>query len=454
MASIFGNDKAKLIKKGKNLDIEIISGETISGSQSFKSSIHQNIGNGDNYEFMGIGEARLQIKLYLATKEDYNKLIDFLKDGTSFLLSAADLWDENLSVNLDGLITTENYYKGWCLAVLNITTARNVNDTIDSQIDRLGYRNTLKEITKGVSTAKTFYEKMFAFGKSTFSFVENTNQKIGGTTNAIAVYGSAITNITQGLASASTIATNPISSVKNSIAQVIGGVSGMITSWQNAVAAIKQLPSDIEGFIDSISAIGDQLNNLFNFDNPNDTLRYNTTLLQDVALAIIDPDLTSDNPAIKERAPDVTTDQGATSAAEFFLTTIESGNSDGLSVMLLGSILITLYQNANKIDKWNKTDLDRLKITTERIYSFITTKDLTFDFYLQLDLARNDFFELFKLLYERAIKTIIVKIETPRFLSDIVYSVNGNLDYYNETKQLNGIIGTTVEEDIEVIRND
>ena len=454
MASIFGDSTAKLIKNGRNLDIQIISSETLPGSQSFKTSIHQNIGDGDNYEFMGIGEARIQLKVYCATKEDYNKLIDFLKDGSSFLLSAGDLWDENQSVNLDGVISTENYYKGWCLASLNITTARNINDTLESQIDRLGYRNTLKELSKTASGPKAFYEKMFDFGRSAFSFVENTNQRVGEITNRVSVIAAGMTNITQGLASSSTIITNPISSVKNSVSQVIGGVSGMITSLQNAIAAIRQIPDDIDGFIDAISSIGDQLNSLFDFDNPNDTLKYNTTLLQDVALAIIDPDLSQDNPAIPEYDPEVDTDQNPTSAPEFFLTSVQSSNSDALSIIMLGSILITIYQNAASIDKWNKTDLDKLRTTTESIYDFINGKDLTFDFRLQMDLARNNFFDLFKALYERSIKTILVEIVDPRLLADIVYSVNGNFDYYNETKQLNGIVGTTVDADILVIRND
>ena len=453
MPSIFDIGIAALIKKGKHLPIEIISSEIIPGSQSFKTSIHQNIGDGDNYEFMGFGEERIQIKIYCKNKETYNELINFLKDGSSFLLSAGDVWEETQSVNLDGPISTENYYKdGACTATLNITTAKNINDTDASKLDRLDYLFGLK--LEKLLKAKSFAEKMFDYGKAAFDFTSNTNKKVGTVTNQIAVMAAGITNATQGLASASTIITNPISSVKNSVSQVIGGVSGMITSFQNAINAIRQIPDNIDGFIDAISSIGDQLNSLFDFDDPNDTLKYNTTLLQDVALAIINPDFSQDNPAIPEYDPEVDTNQNPTSAPEFFLTSVKSDNSDALSIIMLGSILITIYQNAAKINRWNKTDLDKLRKTTESIYDFINAKDLTFDFRLQLDLARNSFFDLFKTLYDRSIKTILVEIVEPRLLADIIYSVNGNLDYYNETKQLNSIVGTTVDTDILVIGND
>lgn len=433
-----------LIKNGEDIEINIISTEQMPTTQIFKTKIHDTVSQENTFEFIGKGDLRIKLKLFFNTQEEYDNLINFLADGASFVLACS--FFPLIAVNLDGNIEAERYYKGWGVATLPLTTAKNPyeNDEALNEFVRKVLRSSAEDT---LGSKKTFLDKLKDYGKNTFDFISNVNESVGSVTNEIAAYSAAINNIAQGLASSSSIITNPISSVKSSASQVIGGISGVLTSIQNAVQAIKQLPNDLDNLINSLLQIGDQFNDLFDLGNKNETQKYNCALLQSTADSIINADLTPENPAIADS--DI-----ASISPEFFLTTIQNKNSEAVAVLILGSILINLYQNAENIDKWNTLDLDKLRISTEKIYDFVISTEISSDFRLQLDLARVRFFKLFKILYFRATKTIAINVKKPSFLQDVVYSINGNLDYYDETKQLNGIIGNVVEGKIMVISNE
>ena len=188
-----------------------------------------------------------------------------------------------------------------------------------------------------------------------------------------------------------------------------------------------------------------QLNGLFNSENSNEDLKQSCEFLQTVADSIINADLSADNPSVYS---------GDSVSAEFFLSEIKDRNNETISVLILASILINLYENAENIDKWNSISLEKLRSSTEAIYTYINSFKIDSEVSFQLDLARVRFFQIFQNLYKTSLKVITVKITEPSHLLDIIYSVNGNLDYYDETKQLNNIVGTTVYKDIQVISND
>ena len=96
----------------------------------------------------------------------------------------------------------------------------------------------------------------------------------------------------------------------------------------------------------------------------------------------------------------------------------------------------------------------RLRLKAEIIYYFINGKELSTDFRNKLTIARNRFFDRFKILYGRAIKIVDVDLQTTKFLTDVVYSVNGNYDFLAETKELNRVVGTRVIGKISVISNE
>ncbi len=434
--------KPMLIKNGQELEINIISSDPFSGEQAVKNVIKQTVGDNNISEHIGKGDEKIRLKIYCELQQDYIDLVNFVSDGSSFIL-ACNFFSSLVPVRLEGGISHETYYEGWCVATLSLTTALDPY----SDLNLISYANNLlgSKLGATASSKKDFLDKLRNFGKNTTDFVSNTNQKIGAVTNTVAVYSAAITNIANGVASSSSIITNPISSVKSSLSQVIGGVSGIVSAMANAINAIKQIPDDVDQLVDTFLQIGDQLNGLFNSENSNEDLKQSCEFLQTVADSIINADLSADNPSVYS---------GDSVSAEFFLSEIKDRNNETISVLILASILINLYENAENIDKWNSISLEKLRSSTEAIYTYINSFKIDSEVSFQLDLARVRFFQIFQNLYKTSLKVITVKITEPSHLLDIIYSVNGNLDYYDETKQLNNIVGTTVYKDIQVISND
>lgn len=449
-------DKApRLIKKTRDrtfeeLPISIVDSELFDGEDVLKTRIHETIGNQNVYEFIGIGGIKIRFKLYFETISAYDDFYTFVSDGSSFVIACSFL-PEYVVFKIDGNIQKQISYKGAVTATIALTDALNPNvDEVELALQAGFILDSPLAETSGNKISAL--QSLKDFAKNTFDFVSNSNQKIGGFTNTVAVYSAAITNVFQGLAATSSIITNPINAIKNSATQITGGISGFISAMQNAVTAIKQVPSDIENMIDLFSQIGDQLNNLFDLGNSNDNLKYNSTFLQSTATTLMQIE---NNPSQEQEKLAIAEYSSPNAAAEYFLTTINNQNREVISVLVLTSILLTLYENAENIDKWNSVDLEKLRKNTEIIYNFITSKGIDNALQLQLLLARNRFFKLFKILLKQSLKVVKYSAIDQEFLSDIVYRINGNFDYYNETKQLNNIIGSIVEEgDIFVISND
>jgi hypothetical protein len=432
-------------KNGVTKEISIVSSKLNSRKDEFKNVIHKTIGDNDQFEFIGKGSSSIDLDLYFETQVDYESFIDFVEGGAAFLLSCPFFPVEEVSIL--GGITTKNYYKGFAVASLTLTNAKNIRiDALRAGFE-IGTESPIISVDK-ISNLK----KLQDFGKNTFAFVGNTNQKIGKITNTFGAYSSALSNAIQGVASGTTIITNPISSVKSSVSRVLGSVNSAITSIQNAINVVKSLPSDIDSFVEELSAIGDKFNNLFDSGEIIRDLKQNSDALVQSAISIIESETDQNSPDIKDFGENSPNEPS--NSPEFFLTSIQDPNKDVFDIMLLSSFLFSLYDNVENADEWNTLDLDALRKQTEIIYNFIISKSvITPDFKLQLDLARNNFFRLFKISFNNANQIVDFKVYTPTFLEDIVYSVNGNLDFLDETKKLNNLVGNIVEEDIKVILN-
>lgn len=434
---------------GVKYPVEIISGEVIPITNTYKSVVHKMIGDQDRYEYVGKGEEKVVVKFYQESREDYQRFVKFLEGG-EYLSLNCDFYLSQKRLSVLGNIDLETYYKGYGVAKVTFTTAKNINQNLRS-------REQFKTAETSISeqTQKGFLNSLRNFGQEAFNFTNNASEKIGSITNSISVYSSAIQNVTQGLASTTTLITNPISSIQSSASRVIGGVSGFVSKLQNTVSIIKQTPDNLSDAIDTFLLIGDQLNNLFDLGDSNQNNKYNTEILETTALGIINAQVNQDNENIDVAKPNTDTINKASTAAEFFLTSVKNDNQDILDILLLSSLLFSIYENVNNATDWNKSDLDAIKEKTETIYNYIIGKDvITPDVKLSLDIARNRFFRFFIDNYDNANSTVVIKITTPRSLSDVVYSVNGNLDFYFETKKLNNILGEFVYDDIEVIRNE
>jgi hypothetical protein len=225
-------------------------------------------------------------------------------------------------------------------------------------------------------------------------------------------------------------------------------VAGIVSSIGTAINAIKQVPSQVQDLIDSILDIGDQFSNIFNLDNKADQVKATTNFLIDVGIALVEVDKQPLSGKV------ITEDPYSVSYDMEIIISSEDKNIEILSVLILSSILLSIYEQSSQITRWNKTDLDNLLKQTETLFSYIMAKNIDTETRNKLNLARNSFYRSFRALYDNASNIITINVDNPTFLSDVVYSVNGNFDFYSETKKLNNIIGSVVQGEIQIISND
>lgn len=444
--------KSILIKQDQELEVKILSNETFGRSNKIKTKVHPVIGDEDVYEFIGLGEKRVKIQFYFANEDEFNNLANFVQNGDPFLIVAKFFPLEPLKI--DGDINLDPHYTGFGTTTINFTTA--VKDFEDKQ-NLLSYYSSLtaQSTIETVSNKKNFLDKLNNWSTKVFNTVGKSNQFVGNVTNNISAYSSAFTNVLSGISSGASIVTNPISSIKTSISDVTSGLSSVISSLQSVVLTIKQTPNDVQTIIDNFSILGDKLNNLFDLGSSSESLKYNTDFLTRVSTSIINIDLSQDNEAIINNYNNNTSSSNEFQSTEYFLPTLNKKTNDVMSVLILCSVLINLYENAEKINRWNTIDLENLRSKTEMLYNYISTFEIDTELSLELDLARNRFFKIFKMLWNRAYNIIEFEIGEPNFLENLVYSVNGNLDFYDESKKLNNAIGGIVQPGtVRIISND
>ena len=427
----------RLWKNGVSLEIKIVGSEELDITDNFKTVVHQAIGNKDFYEFVNKGDQKIVLPLYLASKDDYDDLIDFLSDGKSFSLESGDI---SAIFSLDGgLKSTRSHLDGSYLTTLTLTSA--TDPDFKGILEIGGIAETPFSKPSTLDTIRSWANK-------TIDFVSNTNGAIAGFTGKFEEYSVAITQLTGGIASSSTIITSPINSIRNSASSIIGGVAGIVSSIGTAINAIKQVPTQVQDLIDSILDIGDQFSNIFNLDNKADQVKATTNFLIDVGIALIEVDKQPLSGKV------ITEDPYSVSYDMEIIISSDDKNIEILSVLILSSILLSIYEQSSQITRWNKTDLDNLLKQTETLFSYIMAKNIDTETRNKLNLARNSFYRSFRALYDNASNIITINVDNPTFLSDVVYSVNGNFDYYSETKKLNNIIGSVVQGEIQVISND
>jgi len=124
--------------------------------------------------------------------------------------------------------------------------------------------------------------------------------------------------------------------------------------------------------------------------------------------------------------------------------------------LFLCGLLINLEEIVGDIDKISLADLDYYKTSFNKSYAYIVSKDIIDqNLRTEMELCKIRFFKVYGNLYAKSIKTIEVNIEIPTSLHTIVYNINGNLDFFDETMQLNNIVNVGfVSGKILVLSND
>lgn len=449
---------AFLIRDGVKLPIYVIATDDLSINQDFKTSVHKTIGSKDFYEYIGKGDEKISFKVYLKNRIKYEELVSFLainkifgvqidkfgdsiSQDSSSPIAAPKKIDLEKIYRLDGALkSSASFQDGSYLTEINLTSALNPDDDENFKFD------VLKKGAEKKDSKKSTLDKIRNWASKTIDFVGNTNSKVSAFTGKFQEYATAINQLSNGIGSSSSIITSPISSVKNSVSTIVGGISSAISSITTAIEAIKQIPDDISNMIDSVLSLGDQLSNIFNQDNKAEQALTTTNFLIDIGKELAE---------VAQREPEIkVVNQDPYSVefdAEIFIAAKDNSNSDVLSVMMLSSILLSIYEQAIKIQRTNTIDLNNIFKQTEALFSYIMSKELSIDVRSSLNVARNKFFEVFKTISDTAYKVIDLRLEQPRFLADVIYMVNGNLNFYDQTKKINNVIGSVVSGDIKII---
>lgn len=449
----------RLYRDNVRLDINILAGDGIKITENFKNTVDKSIGDRNYYQYIGKGDQKISLTLFLESKDKYDELISFFEVGTEFALELGNIFrtynlDGDLEVNRS-LIGAKNKITnkpslddGSYIVKVNLTSATNFD------YDEVGFLGA-PYIAGSDSNKSSILARIKSWASSAIDFTGNTNSQIASFTGKFAEYATAITQLANGIAAGGSMVSAPISSVKNSVSSVIGGVSSIVSGIGTAINAIKQVPDDIDGLINAMLDVGEQFSNLFNSSNKSDQVKTATDFLIETANTLI----YTDSQTISQRV--VTDESDSYSVAydpEIIIedkSTNNNGvkNNDIISVLILSSILLALYEQSTLLTRWNKKDLDGLLKQTETLYEYIITKNISSDVRNALMLARNNFFTSFNALYKTATNIVTVTVLEPKFLSDVVYSVNGNFDYYTDTKKLNNILGSIVQGEIQVISN-
>lgn len=444
MVDFLQNTGSYVYRGTKGLDLNIIGNIPLSREKEIKSIIHKTIGNDNSYQKIGDGDLQISIPIFVASNDEWDEIVDFFTVGKPFIFVYRGSFSEPL--NIVGNLKQQFYMDGVGEMNLIFTTALSKED--------LPSGHPINKLLDTLPNKKSWLDKLKKMGENIFDFTSNVNEKVGGFTNSVAQYAAALNNIGNGVGGASSMITGPISSVKQSVGSVLDGIGAAITGLGNAINAIKSLPSEIDGMIDAFLAIGDQLAGIFTNGSKSDQAKQAAEFLGEVGEAFI-----AVATAQTEISPNVETevvlDNGEVVKEfrpELFIQSKE--NNKATSVLLLSSILLGIYRSIEDVSRWNQNDLENIRNRSEAIYNYISSQEIPSDLQFEMDIARSGFFKLFIVLKANALKIVEVRLNTPKFLFDVIYEVNGNYDYYYDTKKLNNIIGGIVETDtVRIISN-
>jgi methyl-accepting chemotaxis protein len=437
LQTLIESGNISLNRKDKNDFVElkvVASGlDTITHDINYKAIVNDGLGK-SYLEPLGMGANFWSFAVIFSSQDEINEFKTFYEKQKPFILISPFYPDLEITLNFAS-ISELKYDADKKNCLLNIT----ITDAIYEQEDI--YEETIANILnryKKESKKKSILDKMRDIAKKVSDFSSNVNEKVSSYTNAINEYATAFNQICQGIASSSTIVTGPINSVKDSLGLVVGGFGGIINGLFEAKNAITNIPGDINNIIDKVSSLSDQFKNLFKSgEDYSQDITYNTQFLQELAEATIDLNFNEGVYGDSENSNGI------------------RNNNDALQFLLLNGIMSGIYENLELIDSWTLIDLDSIKATENKLYNkLISYNFLTNDYTNDLDLLRANFYSVFNQLYKNGNKIIEYNANNmPISIYNIIYSVNGNLDFLEETIRLNNIVKPFVSGKIKVIAN-
>lgn len=434
-----------LFRDGYHVNVYIDSQTPISSNLQFKAQIHDTIADGNLLTRTGISDKKFSLR-FLVKAAQLEEVEAFLKQPRSFVLASneygievVNIYEQLIVTQIGGLNSIKaiqsnidlDTFVGDDYAIdVSLTTALEPDDISDLKGEFLQY---VELWSPAKESPASLLDKLKNASKSINDFTSNVNETISSYTNAFSQYANSINQIFTAIGGLSTIITSSQKSVFDAASNVQAGIESMILGIGNAIEAIKRTPDDIQNSLDAFVALGSQLRGLFSTGNPEEDNKAAILTLQAVSDSIL-------NTKIEYKIP--------------YDPFIEMQKDNFIEVMLVGSCLINIYDSTSQIGRWNQKDLDKLREKTERYYKFLVDQNLGSNFTWALSNFRSQFYQIYILLQNRALRLYEYVPNGTESIMEIVYKVNGNYQYLEETRAYNNIIGLLVKEPIWVIRND
>jgi len=439
LQKLIENGEISLNRKDKEdfIELKIVSNgfDTLQQDISYKVAINDGLG-GAQLEPLGMGANFWNFTAIFISQEEKEAFKTFYEKQKPFILVSPFYPELEIPLNFASISNFRSDVDGTQYYIdITITDAKYIEE--DENLYLVAMQNVFARQKKEKPNKKNFLDKMKDLAKKVSDFSSDVNSKVGAYTSAIDQYATTFNQLCQGLASTSTIVTNPINSVKDSLNLVVGGVGGIINALYEIKITIKNVPSDIGNVINQISSLGDQFKNLFKSgENYNEDITYNTQFLQELAETTVDNNFNEGIYGNSENSNGI------------------RNNNDALQFLLLNGIITGIYENLELIDTWVLSDLDSIKKTENKLYKkLISYNFIDSNYIYQLNLLRSNFYSIYANLYENGNKIIEYNAQQPISIYNIVYAINGNLDFLDETIKLNNIVKPFVFGKIKVIAN-
>lgn len=404
--------KDRLYKNnGEYFDIKILTSEPFKDNIPLKAQVHKTIGNYDLFEWLGVGATSIRMQLCFLTEEEF-EAFKFFALGVQMTLVRRDF--RNVIVNIVGDLSIAYTYYGYYVCDIEFTTAKDPLQSIDFYINVFTY---------DVGSKKTLLNKLQIALQKIISFVGNVTEKIGAFISSIEAVTALINNIAQALASSQSILTAPLNTIKRSGANITDAISTITQTLQNIPFIIKTAPTEISSIFTNISAASQDLFNVFSAENPDEEIKMNLNFGCDTINLIYNADFDKDIYGNSQNVIEL------------------RQSNDMLKILFLCSLIANLEEKISEMGIVNLLSLNYYKNSFEKAYLYITASDvIDSDLRRQLDLCKIRFFRTYNNLYQKAIKVREIDVKKPTSLHSIVYNVNGNLDFFDETMQLNNIV--------------
>lgn len=414
--------KAFLRSENQYLEVLVEYEAQYQSSYEGKSTIHELIGNSNLYEYGGKGSTTIKRTFITNNLQDYQSLHDLLTSGLE--LEFQDNLQPAIRVNVKQNFQILQAMGFWKITI-EFTTAPQRNKAIFQAIPA----QTIKSI--GLKTS--FFDKLKNFAKKVINFKTQANDKIQSVSNYLNKAQSMNLQIAGQIASSATM----LDIIPNAIEDTTTSISIINASFTRLISKIQNTPGRFDDIFTDLTSTLANFGSVLNTNNKSKDAELNSDGLKDILAQNLKLNSNENTIGNSNRIKEI------------------QNTNEAFKIVNLATLLFEFYSTVGKIDTINSIKLESYKATAENVYKYISESPLIDNEFLQdLNKSKSAFINDYQALSKIANTIIKVNVPSPKPIYSIVYQVNGNLDYLQETIELNNLINVgLVKGEINIIRS-